>query len=149
MGGRTTLLPPQSTYMYRSINTARREWEDGEWAIQLQQPTATNWTVTNWQQTPFLPSSFRVLPVSVIWYLTAVTLSFPPASGDNRPSTLVSHWVCILSLTYYATLCGAFDRNQWSRSAVADVTIIDHFVRGCRQAPLKGYLYRQHLCTLR
>jgi len=35
-------LPPQSTYMYRPINTAWGEREDGEWVSQLQQPAATN-----------------------------------------------------------------------------------------------------------
>jgi len=34
-------LPPQSTYMYKPINTAR-EREDGEWVSQLQQPAATS-----------------------------------------------------------------------------------------------------------
>jgi len=39
-------------------------------------------------------------------------------------------------LTYCATLGGTFDRDHWSRSAVDDVTIINHFVRWSRQALL-------------
>jgi len=38
------------------------------------------------------------------------------------------------SLAYCATLGGAADRDHWSRSAVDDVAIIDHFVKWSRQA---------------
>ena len=57
--------------------------------------------------------------------------------GDRRPP-FHPHWCHIAStvaylgsLTYCATLGGAFDRDHWSRSAV---TIIYHFVKWSRQA---------------
>jgi len=58
-------------------------------------------------------------------------------TDGNRPSTwchIASTLAYLGSLAYCATLCGAFDRNLWSRSAVDDVTIIDHFVQWSRQA---------------
>jgi len=39
-------LPPHSVYMYRPINTARGEWEGGEWVSQLQQQHAVCWPAT-------------------------------------------------------------------------------------------------------
>jgi len=82
--------------------------------------------------------------------------AFLPSSasptGRERPTATVHlRWYHIAStvaylgsMAYYATLGGAFDRDHWSRSAVYDVTIIDHFVKWSRQA-LPRTLQFQHL----
>jgi len=43
--------------------------------------------------------------------------------------------------TDYAILGVTFDRDQWSQSAVDDVTIIDHFARWSRQALLANFVW--------
>jgi len=49
----------------------------------------------------------------------------------------MSHWKhsgLLRYLVYCATLGGAFDRDDWSRWAVDDATIIDHFGKWSTQA---------------
>ena len=65
-------------------------------------------------------------------------------TDGDRPSTVVSNWQhsglqYSESLAYCATLGGTFDHNQWLRSVVDDVTIIDHFVKWPRLALLREF----------
>jgi len=66
-------------------------------------------------------------------------------TDGDRPSTrchIASTVAYLGSLAYCATLCGAFDRDHWSRSAADDVMIVDHFVQWSRQALLHSICFR-------
>jgi len=84
------------------------------------------------RNTPFLPSSAP-----------------PPHRATNRLTATVHPHRCHIastvaylgSLAYCTTLGDTFDLDHWSRSAVDDVTIIDHFVKWSRQALLLQQYY--------
>jgi len=131
-------LPPHSAYYY--IQTRHGEGEVGisetvaaaAGALGLCKVLCELLVIAD-RNTPFLSSSAR--------QSYAHCCSLPPPHRDqptdiDRPSTLVSHCQTVAdwgSLTYCATL-GGIDHDHWSRSAVDDVTIIDHFVKWSRQA---------------
>ena len=120
-------LPPHSAYYY--IQTLHGEGEVGISESVAAAAGALGLCEVCWlpliasRNTPFLPSSAS------------------PTGRERLTATDHPHWchtartVAYLgSLAYCATLGGAFDRDHWSRSAVYDVTIIDHFVKWSRQA---------------
>jgi len=106
-----SLMPQQSTYMYRPINTAQ-----GEQSVKMGSRRV---------------SCCRGPPDPSCRPLVDCSLYLIPKCSDTKlptricPSTLVSHWLC---LPYYAWW------RLWSQSAVADVTIIAYCVRWSRQA---------------
>ena len=98
------------------------------------------------KQTPFLPSPSILSALHSLGTGRASSIcNLIPNCRDTKLPTSTSrptvHPHCHIDCAQWpikvATLGGAFDHDHWLWSAVADVTIIDHFVRWSRQAKVK------------
>ena len=125
-------LPPHTTHTIYKHGTGRGRWglarQLGLYKVFCWLPLIAS------RSTPFWPSSLSRQSVSISHLTTgwlkaqSATASLPSLTWRpndcDRPSTVAY----LDSWAYCAILGGAFDHDHWLRSAVDDVTIIDHFV---------------------